>query len=170
MWMICVISLALGAVPSQQAKPNFSGAWTIASTAPLERNGTGVVGGGPEMTITQDATVITIDRPWTGRPKVSVKLDGSEVRQELPGAVREGFSQVTTSRAAWDGTRLILSTTSTISNRKAGVDATVETIEVLSLTGGDLMVERNQPRRLGPKASAKETFKKRNLSPDPDTR
>jgi hypothetical protein len=89
-----------------------------------------------EVTITQDATMLTIDKMQGGRGgaaptpvKLSYKLDGSESKN--PG--RGGMEQ--TSKAMWEGNKLTISTMADFGN------GPVTTKQTLSLEGGNLVVE-----------------------------
>src|SRR5687768_5772954 len=104
---------------SAQAKPDFSGKWTLvpgdAAAAPGGGGGGGGRGGGrggggggqfcgQECTITQDATTLTVTRTTqAGEQKAMYKLDGSESKNTQQG--RGGATEVV-SKAAWDGSKI----------------------------------------------------------------
>ena len=103
----------------------------------------GVVGP-QEMTITQDASVITIDRPYgRNRATISLKLDGTESKFVLDaGSARAGAESLKReffSRAIWEGSKVKLTTRF----RPQGASRDVFTIETLSLEGENLLVERS---------------------------
>ena len=129
-----------------QAKPSFAGKWVReAPAAPATppagggggggRQGGGGGGGfGMENTITQDATTLTVDYMQGQNPaKLVFKLDGTESKN--PG--RGGAEQV--SKAVWEGQKLVITTTTPNGDSK----------RVLSLEGGNLVIETTNPGREG---------------------
>ena len=142
------IALALTAGIAAQAKPDFSGKWTLvpdpaAAAAPAGGGGGGGRGGGrgggggqfcgQECTVMQDGTSLTVTRTTqAGEVKAVYKLDGSESKNMQAG--RGGQTEVV-SKAMWDGNKVSISTT-----RDFGGNA-VTTKTVLSVTGGELTVE-----------------------------
>ena len=110
-----------------QAKPDFSGTWTLdaaRSETPPGRGGRGGGGGGGQgggpVTIKQTATEITIGMQ-------TYKLDGSESVNQVQG--RGGMQEVK-GKAKFDGANLVIETT-----RDFGGTA-VTTREVRSLAAG----------------------------------
>ena len=147
--MTSVAALALVAGLAAQAKPDFSGKWTLvpdpnaaAAPAPGGGGGGGRGGGrgggggqfcGQECTVMQDATSLTVTRTTqAGEVKAVYKLDGSESKNMQAG--RGGQTEVV-SKAMWDGNKVSISTT-----RDFGGNS-VTTKAVLSVTGGELTVE-----------------------------
>jgi len=144
---------------SAQAKTNFAGDWVReapAGGAPAAggggKGGGGGGGGfcGMECKITQTATELTLEYQGGGQQptpmKLVYKLDGSESKN--PG--RGGAEQV--SKATWDGAKLVITTTTQAGEQK----------RVLSLEGGNLVVDATNPdRQGGPPTTAKITFKKK---------
>jgi hypothetical protein len=144
------VAVMLVAGIAAQAKPDFSGKWTIvpdpaaaAAAAPAGGGGGGGRGGGrgggggqfcgQECTITQDGTSLTVTRTTqAGETKAVYKLDGSESKNMQAG--RGGQTEVV-SKAAWDGNKVAISTT-----RDFGGNS-VTTKTVLSVTGGEMTVE-----------------------------
>ena len=149
-----------------QAKPNFAGTWTRAdapgAAAPAGGQGGGRGGGGRggfgmEVAITQDANTITMK--WMqgggqGTPTEQTrtyKLDGTESKNSVMGRGGQPADQV--SKAAWEGSKLVISTTT-----QAG-----ETKQTLSMTGADLTVEQSggQGRDGAPNPTTTVTYKKK---------
>jgi hypothetical protein len=129
-----------------QAKPDFSGSWTLdkeKSTMPAPPPGGGGGGGGggrgggggaaEALTIKQTATELTI----TAGERVTVhKLDGTEY--ELAGG-RGGAAKAT---SKWDGAKLVTSTSRTMAGRDGGEPMTITTTETRSLgADGTLVVD-----------------------------
>lgn len=145
-----------------QAKPNFAGKWTMeapAQPAAAPAPGGGGRGGGrggglgQELTITQDATTLTLDYVAGGRNpgpvKMTYKLDGSESKNTGMG----GMEQV--AKAVWEGNNLVVTT-----QINMGGNA-VEQKRTFMLEGGNLVVETVQPgREGGPGTPTRVTYKK----------
>jgi hypothetical protein len=134
---------AVAAVAFAQAKPDFSGTWTLdpeasgmAAPAPGGapagtggRGGGGALGNGP-ATVKQTADTLTIERTM-GENKVvtSYKLDGTESKNTMMG--RGGTPMESVSVAKFDGGKLVITT-------KAGEN---ETTQTWSLAGGVLTID-----------------------------
>jgi hypothetical protein len=144
---------------AQGAKPSFAGKWTReapAAGAPAGGGGGGGRGGGggggfcgAECTITQTATELTLEYMGGGQNPTAMKqvykLDGTVSKN--PGRGGQDME----SKAAWDGAKLVITTTTPNGEQK----------RVLSLEGGNLVVEATNPGREGGAATtAKITFKK----------
>jgi hypothetical protein len=156
--LLSVAALVLWTVGlSAQAKTNFAGDWVReapAAGAPAGGGGKGGGGGGGgfcgmECKITQTATELTLEYQGGGQNpapmKLVYKLDGSESKN--PG--RGGADQV--SKATWDGAKLVITTTTQNGDAKL----------VLSLEGGNLVVDATNPgREGGAPTTTKITFKK----------
>jgi len=125
-----------------QDKTDFSGAWTFdeAKSDPAAARGGGRgggrMGGAPAtaMTIKQSATELTIDRTTAQGTQTAVyKLDGSDSTNTIgPGPA--------TSRATWDGTRIVITTTQTMQGR-GGNEMSVQSKDIYSRDGDMLIVE-----------------------------
>lgn len=154
--MTAVAAVLLVAGLSAQAKPDFSGKWTLvpdpnaAAAAPAaggggRGGGRGGGGGqlcGAECTIMQDATSLMIMRTTqAGEQKATYKLDGSESKNMQQG--RGGATEVV-SKAMWDGNKASISTTRDVQ----GTSVTTKT--VLSVTGGELTIENQGTGPNGP--------------------
>ena len=148
-----LLVLAIGvlhpaAVPAQ-GRPNFSGTWTFASSAPANypgSNGWGVPS--PAVVLTQTAAELTIESGQFGanRMKVVYKLDGSNTIWEAPSSSQSGSTAIVKwrTKASWDGNRLVLYTWNTALNQMR---------DIMSLTDGRLTILRatEQP---GPSTNA----------------
>lgn len=165
---IAVLVLAAGLAAEAfavQVPPNFSGKWVGGRPA---ANLVGVVGP-REMTITQDSSTISIERPY-GRKRVTVKLnlDGTASKNVLdPGGSRLGAASTPrelTSRVSWENGRLKIIT----EYLPGGAARKVVTIEVLFLEAGNLIVERsdegigafNAPLRGGELKASKDVYRR----------
>jgi hypothetical protein len=136
-----------------QAKPSFAGKWVReapAAAAPAPAPGGGGRGGGrgggfgQEVTITQDATTITLEWMQPGRggaegaPQKRVyKLDGTDSVNNVMG--RGGEAAPQTSKAVWEANKLVITTTTPFGEQK----------QALSLNGADLNVEQTAAGRDG---------------------
>jgi hypothetical protein len=140
--MMCATAMVLTAAATAfaQAKPNFAGTWVREMPADPAGGGGGGRGGGGrgggfgmEPTITQTATSITIK--WMGggqNPVEQVRtynLTG-ESKNKVMGRGGE-TEQVTVS--TWEGNKLVLTTG--------------QTKQVLSIEGGNLVIEQTSPGR-----------------------
>jgi hypothetical protein len=162
-----VLSSATGVFA--QAKPDFSGKWTLdpaSAPAPAQappaggggggRGGGGRGGGGgfgQEFTAKQDASTLTISRVQGDQTVTATyKLDGSESKNTVAG---RGGQQEQVSKTMWMGNKLMITTTLDFGGN------TVEQSQTLSLEGGNLVVERSQPGRDGgAPQTTKQVYKK----------
>ena len=141
------IVVALVATAAAQAKPDFSGTWTFdeAKSDPAPARGGGGGGGGGRgggrmggapataMTIKQTPAQLSMDRTTAqGSQTVVYKLDGSESTNTI------GMGPAT-SKAAWDGSRLVITTTQTVQGR--GGEITINSKEIYSVQGSTLTIE-----------------------------
>jgi hypothetical protein len=142
--MMCATAVAVLVASNAyaQAKPNFAGTWVREMPAgdPAGGGGGGRGGGGRgggwgmEPTITQTATAITIK--WMGGGNAPTEqtrtynLTGQSKNMVTMGR-GEPTEQVTT--ATWEGSKLVLTT------------GPVK--EVISIEGGNLVIERTAPGR-----------------------
>jgi hypothetical protein len=144
--LVSALALVVYAVGlSAQAKPNFAGKWTMQmdpNAAPPAGGGGGGGGrggrgggavSGMEVTITQDANTLTIEKMQGQNPvKLTFKLDGSESKNTVQG---RGGAVEQTSKAAWDGAKLTITTTADMGR------GPMTTKQTLSLEGGNLVAE-----------------------------
>jgi hypothetical protein len=117
-----------------QAKPDFSGTWTLdaaRSETPQGRGGRGGGGGGRgpagPVVIKQTAAEITIGM-------ATYKLDGSESTNQVQG--RGGMQEVK-SKARWDGATLVIETTRDF----GGLSITTKEVRSLGAGGTDMIVQ-----------------------------
>jgi hypothetical protein len=153
--LVLAVGVLLPASLSGQARPNFSGTWTFASSAPANypgSNGWGVPS--PAVVLTQTAAELTIESGQFGanRMKVVYKLDGSDTIWEAPSSSQSGSSAIVRwrTKASWDGNRLVLYTWNTALNQMR---------DIMSLADGRLTIVRatEQP---GPSTNATLTYNK----------
>jgi hypothetical protein len=145
--------LAVGVNPVAQAKPDFSGKWMAVDPLPPAGNPaagrSGTRGGGsgagfqpgfgPEFTVKQDAKTLTITRGGQTSP-LTYKLDGSESKNTV---TREGQQQEQIATATWDGNKLVIVTLVKFQGK------TAEQRRVLSVEGGNLVIDQTNPGRSG---------------------
>jgi hypothetical protein len=166
------VTLLVGVSAEAQTKPDFSGKWVSADPAPAAASapagggsGRGPGGGGPggggrgaqpgfgpEFTVKQDAKTLTIVRGGQGGqgPQLTFNLDGTESKNTM---TRDGQQIDQVSTAKWEGNTLVIVTQLTFQGR------TREQRRVLSLEGGNLVIDQTTPGREGP-TTAKVTYKK----------
>jgi hypothetical protein len=143
-----------------QAKPNFAGKWVMeAPAAPPAGGAPGGGGGGrggrgggwgQNVTITQDATTMTVEYTQGENPvKLTYKLDGTESKNSMMGRGGQAMEQV--SKAAWVADKLVITTTTQFGEQK----------RTLSVVGGNLVIENETPgREGGAPMTTKVTYKK----------
>ena len=169
------------ALAGAQAKPDFSGRWTsdpdpVAAAQAGRGAGAGTAGrGGPPadvgsgwgstITITQAATSLAVEYAFFTRGdmqpplKFVYALDGSETKNSVWMGRGE---QVQTSRAAWDGTRLKITTVYRFTDPSTNKPMTEDVVTVLSLESpASLIVETTRAGVLGgPASSTRTAYKK----------
>lgn len=136
-----------------QAKPDFSGTWTLdPASAPAPAAGGGGGGGrgggrgggagfGQQFTAKQDASMLMITRMQGDQTVMAMyKLDGSESKNTVNG---RGGAQEQVSKATWNGSKLVITTTLDFGGN------TVEQKRTLSMEGGNLVIEQSNPGRGG---------------------
>lgn len=127
-----VLALAVTALAFVQAKPDFSGTWTLDPAKSVMGGGPGGppgggAGRGPAGSVTIKQTTTELTREMTGRGgqtmTVTYKLDGSESTNTM--------GQMTAkSKASWDGDKLVVKTTRETPN------GSMETTETWSVDAG----------------------------------
>jgi hypothetical protein len=154
-WLAAAV-LAVASVAFAQAKPDFSGTWTLdpeASGMAAGASGAGAGGGrrggmaGP-MVVKQTADTLTVERGQGERKTVTTyKLDGTEsVNKQTMGQNEIELKSV----AKWDGAKL------TIKTQRPGRDgAMTESTETWSLDDTNLTIERT-----GTRGGGKQVYKK----------
>lgn len=149
--LMAAVAFVLSSVSSvlAQAKPDFSGKWMMDPASAPPAGGGGGRGGrgggagfGQEFTAKQDAGTLTITRMQGDQTVTATyKLDGSESKNTVTG--RGGEPQDQVSKAMWDGSKLVITTTLNFGGN------TVEQKRTLSMEGGNLVVEQVNPGRGG---------------------
>jgi hypothetical protein len=128
-----------------QAKPDFSGKWTLVPPADGGGGGGGGRGGGRggggwgmNPTITQTGTALTITYMGGGQNptemKVTYNLGGAPTKRSMMG--RGGEATEVTDTAAWVGNSLVITTKT----------ATAEQKRTISLKDGNMVIEYNSGR------------------------
>jgi hypothetical protein len=156
-----ILSFAAGA--HAQARPDFSGKWIVdpasvpEAPAGAPAGGRGGRGGGAgfgaEFTAVQDAKTLKITRTQgDATVTATYNLDGSDSKNMAQG---RGGQTEQVSKAAWDGSKLSITTTLDFGGN------TVEQKRVLSLDGGNLVIEQTNPGRGGGEpTTVKRVYKK----------
>jgi hypothetical protein len=167
-----------------QTKPDFSGRWTTdappapaaspaagqAGAAPARGGGPGRSGDmgsgwGPTITITQDAGKLIVEYAFFARGdmqpplRFTYALDGTETRNSV--MMGRGIQQQT-SKAAWDGDKLVITTTHSLVDPSTGQPVSAMVTQKLSLESPtSLVVESTRAGVLGgPTTNARTVYKK----------
>jgi hypothetical protein len=123
-----------------QAKPDFSGTWTLdaakSDPPPQGRGGGGGGGiGAGSLTIKQTGNELTITSEGRQGPvTMTYKLDGSESTNQVMG---RGGAQTVKSTAKWDGSSLVIETTRDFN----GTSITTKEVRRLDNGGKEMHVE-----------------------------
>jgi len=135
---LAVVLWAAGAFA--QAKPDFSGSWTLDAEKTAAANpemqagggGRGGRGGGMgAMTIKHDGSTLTVETQGRQGPQsIAYKLDGTEV--QVPG----GRGGAASAKAMWEGMTIVISTTRDMQGQMMTTKA------VYSMDGDWLVVTR----------------------------
>jgi hypothetical protein len=174
--LLCVTVVALSPVSATaQTRPDFSGPWTSepapAVTAPGGGGQSGGIragdmgsGWGSTIIIAQDVSRLTVEYAFFTRgdmppPLKSVyALDGSETKNSV--MMGRGI-QAQTSKTAWEGDKLIITTVHNIENPANGQPMTVEVKQRLALESlTSLVVETTRSGVLdGPPSTTRAVYK-----------
>ena len=122
-------------------------------------------GWGPTITVTQKAQQLTVEYAFFSRGdmqpplRFAYALDGSETKNTV--MMGHGM-QVQTSRAKWDGARLVITTRHSFMDPATGKPAMTEITQALSLESGtSLVVETTRAGVTGgPASTVKTTYRK----------
>jgi hypothetical protein len=123
-----------------QAKPDFSGTWTLdtakSDPAPPGRGGGGGGGGrGGSVTIKQTGAELAVTSEGRQGPQtMTYKLDASESTNQVMG---RGGAQSVKSTAKWDGSSLVIETTRDFN----GMSITTKEVRRLDNGGKEMHVE-----------------------------
>ena len=185
--VLVVVLLAAGM--TAQTRADFSGRWTSepAATAPggsgqadapqgsagergdggrgAGRSGDMGSGWGPNITITQDASRLTVEYVFFARGdmqpplKFVYALDGSETKNSV--MMGRGI-QAQTSKTSWEGDKLVITTAHTFGRHETGQPMTSEVKQTLSLESpASLIVETTRSGVLGgPPSTTRTAYRK----------
>lgn len=167
------LAVAILLVPgstSAETRPDFAGKWRLvppadapgvamgSAPATLSAHGTMGSGWGSDITLTQDATALTVEytyfHPRDVQPPFKLKylLNGAESRNTL-NMGRGPQEQVAT--AAWEGDTLVITTAHSFLNPQNGQTMTSETRQALSLESAtSLVIETTRSAVMGGKPSS----------------
>jgi len=161
-----------------QARPDFSGRWAIepepSATAPGARGGGERGGGrmgdmgsgwGSSISIAQDANRLTVEYAFFARGdmqpplKFVYALDGSETKNSV--MMGRGI-QLQTSRTAWEGDKLIITTVHGFENPANGQTMNVEVKRTLSLESPTLLIVETMRSGVlgGPPSTTRTVYRK----------
>ena len=170
-----VLAIGLVVVPQTPAttRPDFSGRWAIAAAPGAARAGGGGAGRGDmgsgwgsPITITQDATRLTVEYAFFSRGdmqpplKFVYALDGAETKNSV--MLGRG-TQTQTSKASWDGAKLVITTIHTFADPATGKPVSEEVTQTLSLESPTaLVVETTRAGVLGGAATSTKTIYQKN--------
>ena len=172
-----IITVALfAATVMAQAKPDFSGRWTSEPEAKTTEPGSGQPsaarvgdmgsGWGTNPTITQTADRLTVEYMFFARGdmqpplKFVYALDGTETKNSV--MLGRGI-QMQTSKTAWEGAKLIITTTHAFENPTNGQPMKSEVKQTLTLASPtQLIVETTRGGVLGGPSTTTRTIYKKN--------
>jgi hypothetical protein len=122
-----------------QARPDFSGTWTLdtakSDPAPQGRGGGGLGGGAGSVTIKQTGAELAVTSEGRQGPQtMTYKLDASESTNQVMG---RGGAQSVKSTAKWDGSSLVIETTRDFN----GMSITTKEVRRLDSGGKEMIVE-----------------------------
>lgn len=165
--------MLLTTMAAAQAPPDFSGRWTAVPEPPAAggRGGTAAApitmgsGWGGEITITQDASTLTVERAqfsqYDMQPpmRFTYKLDGSENRNTIN--MGRGPQELA-SKAARQDASVVITTTFPFSQPENGRAETIEVRQVLSLdASGSLVITTTRSGFAGgPPSTSTTTYKR----------
>ena len=175
--VLAVAAVALfAAQATAQTRPDFTGRWTSEPerAAPAPRGGgrggaarAGDMGSGwgPTITVAQDASRLTVEYLFFARGdmqpplKFGYALDGSEAKNSV--MMGRGI-QVQTSKTAWEGDKLIITTVHAFENPANGQPMTIEVKQTLALESPTaLIVETTRGGVLGgPPSTTRTAYRK----------
>ncbi|NOT58953.1 MAG: hypothetical protein HOP19_01885 [Acidobacteria bacterium] len=157
-WLVIVL---LCASSTAQSKPDFSGRWT---SEPEAKAPTGDLGSGwgSNLSIKQANNRLTVEYPFFARGDMQpplrfvYALDGTETKNSV--MMGRGI-QVQTSKAAWEGDKLVITTTHSYENPVDGQPLKVEVKQTLTLASPtSLVVETARSGVLGGPPSTTRTI------------
>ena len=152
--MILARILLVAALLAQE-HPNFAGQWIVAPAEPGNRGPTrGDMGSGwgSPITVTQDATRLTVEYAFFSRGdmqpplKFAFALDGTETKNTV--MMGNGI-QTQVSKTRWDRDKLVITTIHSFRNPENGRPMTSEVRQTLALESNTLIVETTRSGVLG---------------------
>ena len=157
---MAAVVLAVASVAFAQAKPDFSGTWTLDPEASgMQAGGGGGRQGGRgmmgPMTVKVSGTTMTVERAGMGGNTMTTtyKLDGTESVNKMTMGRGENMREVETKATAkWDGAKLVIST-----QRPGQGGEMMTSTETWSLDGGNLVIETTGGRGGGKRVYKKTT-------------
>ena len=159
------ITVLAGGVSARVA-PDFSGRWaTEPATGGRGAAGDMGSGWGSPITITQDTARLTVEYAFFGRGdmqppmKFIYALDGSETKNSV--MMGRGV-QAQTSKTAWDGERLVITTLHTFADPASGKPQNTEVKQTLSLESPAVLIVDTLRAGVmgGPATVTKTTYRK----------
>jgi hypothetical protein len=137
--IIAVAALAVSTLAFAQAKPDFSGTWTLDPEA-SQMGGGGAAGGrgggmmmGGPMTVKHTGdTLVTEQTRGENKVVMTYKLDGSQSKNTVAG--RGGATTEQVSTAKWDGNKIVITRTQQMG------DQSVQISETWAMEGGNLTI------------------------------
>ena len=166
-WPTVAVAILLVASTSAQTRPDFSGRWGADADPAAARGRSGDMGSGwgSPITITQAGGRLTVEYMFFGRgdmqppTRLVYALDGSETKNSV--MMGRGI-QAQTSKTAWNGDKLVITTVHTFSNPETGKPMTMDVTQTLSLESPtSLVVETTRSGVLGgPPSTVRSVFKK----------
>src|SRR5499427_253695 len=154
-----VALLVVGA--TAQTRPDFSGRWTSEPSpagdgqrnASADRIGDMGSGWGPNITITQTAERMTVEYMFFARGDMQpplrfvFALDGSETKNSV--MMGRGI-QMQTSKTAWEGDKLVITTTHSFAHPETGAPMKILVKQTLSLASPtSMLIETTRSGVLG---------------------
>jgi hypothetical protein len=171
---LSIVMVVVGAISvTAQTKPDFSGRWT-SETAPnvpaasggrQERASDMGSGWGANLTLTQAADRLTVEYMFFGRGdmqpplKFVYDLNGTETKNSV--MMGRGI-QVQTSKTAWEGDKLVITTTHSFDNPADGQPMKSVVKQMLTLASPtSLIIETTRSGVLGgPPATTRTVYRK----------
>lgn len=176
-----LIATLVAAPLCAQDKPDFSGRWAVVQDSAAGRGGASGRGGagpgrgggvgdmgigwGSNIIVAQTATRLTVEYAFFTRGdmqpplKFAYPLDGTETKNTV--MMGRGM-QTQTSRSAWDGQKLVITTMHPFTNPETGQAMAAEVKQILTLESPtSLLVETQRAAVLGgPASTTRATYRK----------
>jgi hypothetical protein len=142
--LLVTATLVLGTVAVAQKKPDFSGRWIIDPPSKAA---------GQETTVKQDDKALTMSA--AGRRELTHQLDGSEQRTVIP---MRGGEVVMLSRAVWEGSTIVITTSTSYPNNMKTVSKEIWSIDAQ----GRLVIDFTETAEGQPPRVVKVTHSRKN--------